>query len=114
MIGQYWQSEGERVDNNRRIVGYAYKDKNGKMYILRELDVSARHSINGIMCEVMEIEVKPETIKRVAVKQITEIDDEGYFHCWCPNCHKENMNPNAHFKHCPECGQSWIDWSDEG
>lgn len=54
--------------------------------------------------------------KQIPKKIIKEWDcfenDTNYYRFICPSCENRNENPNAHFKHCPDCGQA-ISWEVE-
>lgn len=51
-------------------------------------------------------------LEKQAPKKIIEKKNGNYTQFHCPNCEQENLNPNAHCKYCPYCGQKW-DWSKE-
>lgn len=101
-ISQYYQYEAERVDNGAMVEGYidiitkgAYLApiQNG-YYIATTVTLE-----NGEMILCERFEVKPETIRRAAMKPI----DKYY----CPNC-KQILHGMVN--HCDHCGMA-INWN---
>lgn len=58
---------------------------------------------------VKAVGIAEYAIEKQFPKKIIKHKDGNFFRFYCPNCSEENTNPNAHYKHCQNCGQS-LDW----
>lgn len=105
MIPEYYMYEAERVDNGENIQGYVFC----KLMGYSKKPRMAHYIIpltNGKFASGFELEyykVKPETVRRVAVKPIR---DYGWI---CPNCKSHYVGDKTNY--CQECGMA-LDWSD--
>lgn len=104
MIPEYYMYEAERCDNGETVRGYyAFKELNSKEehFIIRETVGTAFTATY-----FTNYEVKPETLRRVAVKP-KQTDLYGYENKRiCPNCEFIVFND---FDYCVTCGQR-LDW----
>lgn len=103
-ISEYYQYEADRSDNGETVRGYFAYSGWGNPLI---------HETNDDKRFLRSYLVKPETVRRVAVKPITTIV-EGYKveikKHQCPNC--KNYLFLGHPNFCMDCGQA-LDWSED-
>lgn len=113
-IEEYYMYEAENLDG-WPVDGQLLKS-NGKAYIITHLrNIFERDNdligINELISDRF-VEVKPSSVRRVAMKPIPHYDKKNY--C-CPNCRAlvtQDRGYRLRFNHCTDCGMA-IDRSGE-
>lgn len=106
-IPEYYMYEAERCDNDEKIQGGLTITENGKVYIIQHDGCVDFHK------ECFDIiEVKPETVRRVAVKPVQK--EKHYWNC--PNCDVIVADDDERYIYddvtecCSKCGIA-LDWN---